>query len=191
MKIVRLQCPACGADITVTEPAQPLTCSYCGTRLAVDDGGPQLALAAAPEPAARPAAAHSAPPSLPSPSTAPTVPPALRPAVAAQPLGVSDGRGCLAAVLIGLFLGPLLAFLLALPAALLLPSDAAGHVQMPDVLAGCYGLLFFLLPPILAVYAFFYFRERRNSVKGFFTAPFGWLRRHTVVSAGGSDDSSY
>jgi hypothetical protein len=90
----------------------------------------------------------------------------------------SFGRGCVAAVIAMFVLAPLLTTLLMLPVLPFLPEDAAGQVQTPEVLALCYGIVMFVLPPALAIYAFLYFRRPQHSIGGFFIAPFrGLVRR--------------
>ena len=115
MQLVRLQCPACGAQLTVPAGERATACDYCRTRFAVV-GSPN-------QPMLRPA---SLPPA-PTPQPAPPIKPA-----AAK---ISNGRGCLFALGMWFFGGPLLVMVLFVPVALLLPSDAEGRVQMPDALA--------------------------------------------------------
>jgi hypothetical protein len=75
------------------------------------------------------------------------------------------------AAILWFFGGPLLVLAIFAPVALLLPSDAAGRVQMPDALAACLSLLLFGAPLALAIYAFVYFRQRDNGFVGFLTTP--------------------
>ena len=82
------------------------------------------------------------------------------------------------AALIAVFvLAPLLSILLMLPILPFIPEDAAGNAQTPDAIALCYGLILFLLPPALGIYAFLYFRRPQYSIGGFFMAPFRRLVR--------------
>jgi len=151
-----MQCPACGAPITVDAGSRTTACDYCRTRFAV--------VGSAGQPTLRPAA----------------LPPAPLPSLAApQPVtaGAANGRGCLMAALMWFVVGPLLVFALFVPVALLLPADAEGRVQISDALAGCLSLLFVGLPVALTIYAFVYFRQRSNGVVGFIVAPVRALMR--------------
>ena len=150
MQLVRMQCPACGAPITVDAGSR--ACDYCRTRFAV--------VGSTGQPTLRPAAL---PPALPAP----------------QPVtaGAANGRGCLMAALMWFVVGPLLVFALFVPVALLLPVDAEGRVQISDALAGCLSVLFFGLPVALTIYAFVYFRQRSNGVVGFVVTPVRALMR--------------
>ncbi len=154
MQFIRLECPACGAPLTVPSGAHAAECDYCRTQLAVLGGNRQ--------PALRPAA-------LP-PNTLPTTSPI-------RTTGTSNQRGCLMAAILWFFGGPLLMLVLFAPMALLLPSDAEGRVQMPDALAACLSILLFGAPIALAIYAFVYFRQRNNGFGGFLATPVRALMR--------------
>lgn len=167
MQIVRLQCPACGAAFTVPAGNAPVVCDYCGSRLAIAGGGQRGApdeTAMLPQHGQRLAAPETPPAAygLPAP-------------VAAG--GASNLRGCLFAVIAMFVVAPLLTFLAILPFVPFLPEDAAGQTQTPDALAACFGLMMFLLPPLLAIYAFVYFRRSQHSIGGFFVAPVRGIRR--------------
>lgn len=156
MQIVRMHCPACGAPLTVATDEPATVCSFCRTQLAVMRGAGQPALR---------------PTSLP---VAPVIPPHSAPLAGSQParaVEISNLRGCLVALFMWFFGGPLLVLMIFAPIALLLPSDDAGQVLMPDAIAACIGLLFFLLPLGLGLYAFVYFRRRENGVWGFIANP--------------------
>lgn len=151
MQIVRMQCPACGAPLTVAADERATVCSFCRTQLAVIGGSSQ--------PMLRPA---SLPPATSQPPTA------ARPRNRAE---ISNLRGCAVAAVMWFFGGPLLVMLLLVPVVQLFPSDADGGVLLPDALATCIGLLFFALPIALAIYGFVYFRQRDNGFWGFLTTP--------------------
>ena len=156
MQFIRIQCPACGAPLTVPSGALATECGYCHTQLAVVGGNSQ--------PTLRPAA----------------LPPAPNPLPTSSPIrmtGTSNQRGCLMAAILWFFGGPLLMMALFAPLALLLPSDAEGRVQMPDALAACLSILLFGAPIALAIYAFVYFRQRDNGFVGFLTTPVRALMR--------------
>ncbi len=150
MQLVRMQCPACGAPITVDGSVRATTCAYCHTRFAV--------VGDASQPALRPETLPQAP--------APQPVPAPR-----QTGAIANGRGCLMAALMWFVIGPLLSFALIVPVALLLPTDAEGRVVISDPVALCLSLVFFGLPLALTIYAFVYFRRRDNGVAGFVVAP--------------------
>jgi hypothetical protein len=157
MQIVRLQCPACGAAFTVPASNASVVCEYCGTRFAI--GSDQVAPLETPEPVS---VAHTtASPAWPPPGHAAT----------------STGRGCVAALIALFVLAPLIDFLVMLPLLPFLPEDAAGKTQIPDAIALCLALFWFVLPPALAIYAFVYFRRPHPSIGGFFIAPFRRLFR--------------
>ena len=157
MQLVRLQCPACGAPLTVPAGERATECDYCRTQFAVV-GSPNL-------PTLRPALL----PPAPTPQPAPPIKPA-----AAK---ISNGRGCLFALGMWFFGGPLLVMAIFVPVVLLFPSDAEGRVQMPDALAACLSILLFGAPIVLAIYAFVYFRQRGNGFIGLLTTPVRALMR--------------
>lgn len=149
MQIVRMQCPACGAPIRVPTGKRTVTCGYCRTQLAVvGDGQPVL------RPATLPAASGQ--------------PPLAPPVRVAPP---ANGRGCLYALLMWFVGAPLLMLVIFMPVVLLFPSDAEGHVQAPDAVLGCLGILMLVLPVALVIYAFVYFRQRENGFVGFLVTP--------------------
>ena len=156
MQLVRLQCPACGAPLTVSAGERTAECDYCCTQFAVVSSSNQ--------PTLRPA-------SLPPASNALPAPP--QPAAAK----ISNGRGCLFALGMWFFGGPLLVMAIFVPVVLLFPSDAEGRVQMPDALLSCLSILMFGLPIALAIYAFVYFRQRGNGFIGLLTTPVRALMR--------------
>ena len=157
MQIVRLQCPACGAALLAPPEGDSFNCSYCGTRLAVvpNDGQPSLI---------------ESPPKAPAQSLHDT-----EPFVSDNP--TANGRGCIAALIMWFVGGPIIALLIVLPFAIFAPTDVEGNVVVPDALAACLGFSWFAIPFLLALYAFFYFRRRENSIPGYFTKPFQFLRR--------------
>jgi LSD1 subclass zinc finger protein len=156
MQLARMQCPACGAPLTVPSGAHATECDYCRTQFAFVGGNSQ--------PTLRPA---SLPP---APNTLPTKSPIIL-------AGTSNQRGCLLAAIMWFFGGPLLMMALFVPVALLLPSDAEDRVQMPDALAACLSILLFGAPIALTIYAFVYFRQRANGFVGFLTTPLRALMR--------------
>ena len=151
MQIVQMQCPACGAPLTIVTDARITVCSFCRTQLAV--------VGSASQPQLRPTTLPSAP------ASPPNVTQLLRMGA------VSNRRGCLWAAGMWFFGGPLVVVLLFLPLALLLPTDESGQVQLPDALALCIGILFFALPLALTLYAFVHFRQRGNGFLGFMINP--------------------
>jgi hypothetical protein len=157
MQLVRMQCPACGAPITVPAGERAAECAYCRTQFAVV-GSPN-------QPTLRPASLPPAPTPQPAPP--------LEPAAAR----ISNGRGCLFALGMWFIGGPLLVMAIFAPVVLLSPSDADGHVQMPNALLSCLSILMFGLPIALAIYAFVYFRQRDNGFIGFLTTPVRILTR--------------
>jgi ribosomal protein S27E len=152
MHFVRLHCPACGAPVAVASAQAAATCDYCGVRFAVASGASQ-----------------------PVPSTVAAQTETIQPLVSQPvraPAAISNRRGCLWALIVWFFIGPLTAVLLLLPFAPFLERAEDGAVVPPDALALCLPVLVIGM----TVYAFIHFRRSENTLWEYVAAPWRALR---------------